>query len=133
MLFIFGMFYLGFFAFPYPDMPPEKKIHTSVSMWCVLGGAVLMHVSIAGGIIKALDRRLVSSLSKVSGGSVFLIAGWLYGAYFALPLPNPPPEGMLWVAHVSVSITLLLTGLGFLLLVAFRKMSAKRALHWKSR
>ena len=74
-LLIFGIFYLGFFAFPYPDMPPEEKamrrLHKLVSGWCMFGGVVLVEVSIVGGVIKALGKRLASPLHKTLIGISF--------------------------------------------------------------
>ena len=132
MLFIFGTFYLGIFAFPYPDSPPEEKairrLHGLVSGWCMFGGVVLIEVSIVGGLIKALGKRLASPLHKTLIGISFLILGGLYGAYLVLELSNPTPPEMHWVAQVFVSVTLLLAGLGLLLQVAVRKMLDNKAL-----
>jgi hypothetical protein len=137
MLFIFGVCYLAIFAFPYPDLPPEEgainRLHGLVSKWCVFGGVVLIEVSIVGGAIKALCNRLATPLRKTLVGISFLILGWLYGSYLASKLSNPTPPEMQWVAQVFVSVTLLLVGLGLLLLVTVRKILANKALHRTSR
>jgi hypothetical protein len=59
-----------------------------------LGGVVVIEASIVGGIIKAFGKRLASSSRKWFVGLAFLILGFLYGSYVALPIPNPPPQGM---------------------------------------
>jgi hypothetical protein len=127
------MFYGAFFAFPYPDLPPEKaamyRLRTSVSMWSLFVGVVLIEISIVGKIVKALSKRLVSSLRKGLVGMAFLISGFLYSSYFALPIPNPPPQGMQWASHIFVSITLLIAGLGLLIMSICGKISANKALH----
>ena len=137
ILLIFGAFYGAYFAFPYPDMPPEEaamhRLHLSVSKWSLLGGVVLVVASIAVGIMKAVCKALTSSLSKVLVGVAFLISGFLYGSHVALPLPNPPPQGLQWVGHVLVSITLLLAGLGLLIMSIFGKLLPNKALHRTSR
>ena len=67
MLFIFGTFFLGVLAFPYPDLPPEAKavyrLRGSVSMLSMSGGVVLILGSIVGGIIKAVGKRFATPLS----------------------------------------------------------------------
>jgi len=126
MLFISGIFYLGFFAFPYPDLPPEERamhrLDELVSKWCMFGGVVLIEVSIVGGIIKALGKRLATPLSKTLIGISFLIFGCLYGSHLVLQLSNPTPPEMQWMAQVFVSVTLLLAGLGLLLLVTVKRI-----------
>jgi uncharacterized protein YhhL (DUF1145 family) len=137
MLLIFGIGYLAFFAFPYPDLPPEERaihrLHELVSKWCVSGGVVLIEVSIVGGIIKALGKRLATPLRKTLIGISFLILGGLYGSYLVLKLSNPTPPEMQWVAQVFVSVTLLLAGLGLLIIVTVRKILANKALRRTSR
>ena len=137
MLFIFGTIYGAFFAFPYPDLPPEEKamyrFHELVSKLSWNGGVVLIQVSIVGGIIKAVGKRFATPLSMAFIGMASLIFGCLYGSFVALPIPNPPPPGMQWVAHIFVSVTLLLAGLGLLLLIIFRKILANKAIHQTSR
>ena len=136
-LFIFGTFYFGFFAFPYPDLPPEEKamyrLRESASTLSMSGGVVLILVSIVGGIIKAVGKRCATLSSMAFIGIAFLVLGCLYGSFVALPIPNPPPQGMQWVAHIFVSVTLLLAGLGLLLLVIVRKIAANKVLHRISR
>ncbi len=131
MLLIFGMFYLGFFAFPYPDSPPEKeaiyRLQRSVSKLSMSGGVVLVLGSIVGGIIKAANKYFATSKSMIFVGIAFLVLGSLYGSLVALPIPNPPPDGMQWAVHVFVSVTLLLAGSGLLLLFIFRKIVASKA------
>ena len=105
-----------------------RRLHGLVSGWCMFGGVVLIEVSIVGGIIKALGKRLASPLHKTLIGISFLILGGLYGAYLVLELSNPTPPEMHWVAQVFVSVTLLLAGLGLLLQVAVRKMLDNKAL-----
>ena len=135
-LLIFGIFYLGFFAFPYQDMPPEEKVirrlHGLVSGWCMFGGVVLVEVSIVGGVIKALGKRLASPLHKTLIGISFLIVGGIYGSYLVLELSKPTPPEMHWVAQVFVSVTMLLAGLGLLLRVAVSKILDNKALHQAS-
>ena len=134
MLFIFSAFY---FDFPYPDLPPEEKaiyrLRGSVSKLSMSGGVVLILVSIVGGIIKAVGKRFAAPSSMAFIGIGFLVVGCLYGSFVALPIPNPPPQGMQWLAHIFVSVTLFLAGLALLLFVIFRKIAAKRALYWTSR
>ncbi len=97
------------------------RFHELVSKLSWNGGVVLIQVSIVGGIIKAVGKRFATPLSMAFIGIASLIVGCLYGSFVALPIPNPPPPGMQWVAHIFVSVTLLLAGLGLLLLVIFRK------------
>ena len=115
---IFGIIYGALFAFPYPDLPQEttdtNQFRKSVSMWGLFGGITLIKASLLGGTLKALNKHLISSLSKAFAGTAFVAAGFLYGLFFTLPVPNPPPQGMQWTAHVFVSITLLLIGVGML-------------------
>ena len=133
MLFIFGMFYFAFLAFPYPDLPPEERaiyrFHGLVSKLSVSVGVVLIQVSVVGGIIKAVGKRFATPLSMAFIGIAFLVLGCLYGSFVALPIPNPPPPGMQWVAHIFISVTLLLAGLGLLLLVIFRTILANKPVH----
>ena len=135
-LLIFGIFYLGFFAFPYQDMPPEEKVirrlHGLVSGWCMFGGVVLIEVSIVGGVIKALGKRLASPLHKTLIGISFLILGGIYGSYLVLELSKPTPPEIHWVVQFFVSVTLLLAGLGLLLRVAVSKILDNKALHQAS-
>ena len=137
MLFIFGTFYFGFFAFQPPDTPPEEKamrrLHGLVSGWCMFGGVVLIEVSIVGGVIKALGKRLASPLHKTLIGISFLILGGICGSYLVLELSKPTPPEMHWVAQFYVSVTLLLAGLGLLLRVAVSKILDNKALHQTSR
>ena len=133
MLCIFGTFYLGFFAFPYPDSPPVKeaiyRLQRSVSKLSMGGGVVLVFVSIVGGIIKAVNKHFTTPSSMVFVGLAFLVLGYLYGSFVALPIPNPPPDGIQWAAHIFVSGTLLLAGSGLLLLFIIRKIIANKELH----
>lgn len=133
LLCILGTFCGAFFAFPQPDLPPEDqaraRLHTVIWQWSFLGGVTLTQVALAGEIARTLNKRLDSPLGKVSWGIALLFSGWLYGAFFALPLPNPPPPGMLWVAHIFVSVTLLLTGSVLLLAGIVSKLSTRRLHH----
>ena len=137
MLLIFGTIYSAFFAFPYPDLPSGEeaiyRLHGSVSKLSMGGGVVLILVSIAGGLIKAVGKRFATPSNMLFVGIAFLVLGCLYGSFVALPIPNPPPNGMQWVTHIFVSVTLLIAGSGLLLLVIFRKFSANKALHRSSR
>ena len=58
-----------------------RRLHGLVSGWCMFGGVVLIEVSIVGGVIKALGKRLASPLHKTLIGISFLIVGGLYGSY----------------------------------------------------
>ncbi len=77
-----------------------RRLHGLVSGWCMFGGVVLIEVSIVGGVIKALGKRLASPLHKTLIGISFLIVGGLYGSYLVLELSNPTPPEMHWVAQV---------------------------------
>ena len=110
-----------------------RRLHGLVSGWCMFGGVVLIEVSIVGGVIKALGKRLASPLHKTLIGISFLIVGGLYGSYLVLELSNPRPPEMHWVAQFYVSVTLLLAGLGLLLRVAVSKILDNKALLQTSR
>jgi len=99
-----------------------RRLHGLVSGWCMFGGVVLIEVSIVGGVIKALGKRLASPLHKTLIGISFLIVGGLYGSYLVLELSNPTPPEMHWVVQFYVSVTLLLAGLGLLLLVTVKRI-----------
>jgi hypothetical protein len=128
MLCIFGIFCL---PFPYPDSSSEEvaidRLLASVSKLSMGGGVVVVLVSIVGGIIKAANKYFATSTSMVFVGIAFLVLGSLYGSFVALPIPNPPPDGMQWAVHVFVSLTLLLAGSALLLLFIFRKIVASNA------
>ena len=132
-LVIFGIIYGTLFAFPDPDLPPENaalyRVHELIATWSLTGGAVLMEASVAGRIIKTLDKRLVSSSSKALIGMGLFAIGGLYGAYLVLPIPNPPPQGLQWAAHGLVSITMLLSGLGLVLLAIVRTVVLNTSSH----
>ena len=102
-------------------------------MLSMSGGVVLILVSIVGPIIKAVCKRFVTPSNMVFIGIAFSVLGCLYGSFVALPIPNPPPQGVQWVAHIFVSITLLLAGLGMLLLVIPRNIAAIKARHRPNR
>lgn len=129
MLFVFGIFYGAFFAFPYPDLPPEEaathRLHKSVSMWVLFGGTALIEEAIVERIIKALGKALASSLRKGCVGMAFLILGFIYSSFFALPTQNPA-QAMQLAGHIFVSVTLLLVGLGLLMMSVVGKISANR-------
>lgn len=110
-----------------------RRLHGLVSGWCMFGGVVLIEVSIVGGVIKALGKRLASPLHKTLIGISFLIVGGLYGSYLVLELSKPTPPEMHWVAQFYVSVTLLLAGLGLLLRVAVSKILDNKALRKTSR
>ena len=110
-----------------------RRLHGLVSGWCMFGGVVLIEVSIVGGVIKGLGKRLASPLHKTLIGISFLIVGGLYGSYLVLGLSNPTPPEMHWVAQFYVSVTLLLAGLGLLLRVAVSKILDNKALRKTSR
>jgi hypothetical protein len=116
VLCISGMFHGALFAFPDPDLQPEKaalyRFHERVAMGSLSAGEVLVEPSIAGRIIRTLARHLASSRSRALIGIFLLAMGCLYGSYLVLPIQNPPPQGMQWVAHGFVSITMMLSGLG---------------------
>ena len=107
MLCIFGIFCL---PFPYPDSSSEEvaidRLLASVSKLSMGGGVVVVLVSIVGGIIKAANKYFATSTSMVFVGIAFLVLGSLYGSFVALPIPNPPPDGIQWAVHVFVSLTL---------------------------
>jgi hypothetical protein len=119
-LFIFSVLCGVYFAFPSPDLPPEDvDIHNffvSLSLWSFLGGIGLMQIAIIVGIIKVLYSNLTSILSVFLIGIFLVVFGCFYGVYFALPLPNSP-EGILWIFHIFASLTVLLVGLGLLLIM----------------
>ena len=71
-----------------------RRLHKLVSGWCMFGGVVLIEVSIVGGVIKALGKRLASPLHKTLIGISFLIVGGLYGSYLVLELSHPAPPEM---------------------------------------
>ena len=106
------------------------RLHLSVSMWSYIGGVVLIEASIVGGIIKAVSKHLVPSLRKGLVGLAFLTLGFLYASYFALPIPAAE---MSWFGHIFVSTTLLLAGLGLVIMSLLGKMLAKKALHQTNR
>ena len=135
-VFIFGTLYGVYFAFPYPDLPPEDvsiyNFHTSLFYWSFFGGLGLMQIAIIAGIIKVLYNNLASILNAFLIGIFLVVFGCFYGVYFVLPLPNPP-EGILWVFHIFASITVFWVGLGLSLLVILRKFKAIKTLHRTSR
>ena len=104
-----------------------RRLHGLVSGWCMFGGVVLIEVSIVGGVIKALGKRLASPLHKKLTAISFLILGGLYGSYLVLELSKPTPPEMHWVAQVFVSVTLLLVGLGLLLQITVSKIRDNKA------
>lgn len=130
ILVLFGAVYGGYFAFPYPDMPPGEAarhgLHLFVSKAGLFGGVVLVVVSIAGGIMAVSARVLASPFSKALGGMAVLMSGFLYGACVALPLPNPPPQGPGWVGHLLASSALLLAGSGLLIGSVIQHAQRKR-------
>ena len=133
-LLLFGIFYHVFYGTPPQyfanNMSPEEKaisrLHDLISMWCIFGGVVLMGVSIVGGVIKALSKRLASPLHKKLIAISFLILGGLSGACLVMGVPHPASIAHA-VAHVFVSVTLLLVGLGLLLQIAVSKIRDNKA------
>ena len=117
-------------------MPPEEKamrrLHKLVSGWCMFGGVVLIEVSIVGGVIKALSKRLASPLHKKLIAISFLILGGLSGACLVNGVPHPASMAHAAV-HVFVSVTLLLVGLGLLLQITVGKILDNKALRKTSR
>ena len=47
------------------------RLDELVSKWCMFGGVVLIEVSIVGGIIKALGKRLATPLRKNANRNFF--------------------------------------------------------------
>jgi hypothetical protein len=126
-LFIFGLIYGIAFAFPSPDVPSEK-VNVLISFWSLSVGVVLIGISIVGGMTRVLFNYFSTSLSALLTGMFLVVSGCIYGVQFAFPLPNPPPDGLLWVYHIFASIIFFLVGLVLLILVFLKKLIANKAL-----
>ena len=131
-LFVFGVIYGIAFAFPSPKFP-SAKINVLISFWSLSVGVVLIGISIIGGMTRVLFNYCSTSLSALLTGMFLVVSGCVYGAQFAFPLPNPPPDGLLWVFHIFASIIFFLVGLVLLILVCFKKLIANQSLQRASR